>query len=83
MLSGLTELYYLPFNVFMNVIEELLIFTKTEISLPEVERRILHFEGSLIHLTLICKFLNRVILIIHDFDASVFMMNLGILIVSL
>lgn len=67
----------------MNVIQELLISTDTEISLPEVKRLILHVIRSFIHLTLICKLLNRMIIIVYDIYACVLMRNLGILIISL
>lgn len=75
MLSGLTKLYNLPFNVFMNVIKELLISANTEISLPEIKRLIFHLARCQIGLTFISKLLNGVILIIRDFNTRVFVLD--------
>ena len=84
-MSCLAQLYHLFPQVVVCVIQELLFFGHAVLPSLKIEEAYILATRSLVVLALICLFLNRLILILVDFDALVLFVSFHIrlLVISL
>ena len=78
MLRCLAQLHHLFPQVLVCVIKELLFFAHAVLPPLELEESCFRPAGGLVVLALISKFLNRLILLLVDFDASVLFVSFHI-----